>query len=172
MAGERPLQSHHRRSAQSRARLCRSLVSAKGLWDPPPNNSTGSSESWHMKSSPKRIVIFGINYAPELPGIAPYTTAVAEHYASEGHWVRVVTGVPHYPQWRGRAVPAGIGAGNPSVVRYRHFVPQQANALGRMAYEATWFISASRSLASQGVEVVIGIVPSLSGGVLALVASA
>ena len=124
-----------------------------------------------MKSSPKRIVIFGINYAPELTGIAPYTTAVAEHYASEGHWVRVVTGVPHYPQWRGRAVPAGIGAGNPSVVRYRHFVPQQANALGRMAYEATWFISASRSLASQGVEVVIGIVPSLSGGLLALLGS-
>jgi putative colanic acid biosynthesis glycosyltransferase WcaI len=121
-----------------------------------------------LSSLPKRIVIFGINYAPELTGIAPYTTELAEHYAAQGHAVRVVTGVPHYPQWRRLAVPATNGVSNPSVVRYRHFVPSHANALGRMTYEITWFASASRSLASPGVDAVIGIVPSLSGGLLAL----
>jgi putative colanic acid biosynthesis glycosyltransferase WcaI len=124
-----------------------------------------------LSALPKRIVIFGINYAPELTGIAPYTTELAEHYAAQGHAVRVVTGIPHYPEWRRLAVPPPNRFKNPNVVRYRHFVPGQPTALGRMTYEATWFASASRSLASRGVDAVIGIVPSLSGGLLAVMGS-
>src|SRR5439155_5924283 len=45
------------------------------------------------------LVLYGINYAPETTGIAPYTTALAEHWA-ESHRVSVVTGFPHYPAWR------------------------------------------------------------------------
>jgi putative colanic acid biosynthesis glycosyltransferase WcaI len=104
-----------------------------------------------------------------MTGIAPYTTELAEHYASQGHDVRVVTGVPHYPEWRRLPIPAPNGVKNPGVLRFRHFVPRRPNAIGRMAYEATWLLSASRSLAGTGVDAVVGIVPSMSGGLLAVI---
>lgn len=48
---------------------------------------------------PFSIRIYGINYAPEETGIAPYTTGLAEHLAASGHRVSVATGLPHYPAW-------------------------------------------------------------------------
>jgi colanic acid biosynthesis glycosyl transferase WcaI len=47
-----------------------------------------------------RILIYGINYAPELVGIGKYTAEMAEWLASKGHDVRVVVSPPHYPAWR------------------------------------------------------------------------
>jgi colanic acid biosynthesis glycosyl transferase WcaI len=46
-----------------------------------------------------RIVIHGINYAPELIGVGRYTGEFAEYAAGQGHAVEVVTAVPHYPGW-------------------------------------------------------------------------
>jgi len=40
-----------------------------------------------------------------------------------------------------------------------------------MFYEATWFVSALRAARRSGADVVIGVVPSLSGGMLALLAA-
>jgi colanic acid biosynthesis glycosyl transferase WcaI len=54
-----------------------------------------------------RILILGINYAPELTGIGKYTGEMAERLALRGHQVRVVTAPPYYPEWRlGKAYPA------------------------------------------------------------------
>ncbi|MHB1238598.1 MAG: WcaI family glycosyltransferase [Gallionella sp.] len=47
-----------------------------------------------------RILIVGINYAPELTGIGKYTGETAEWLVKRGHEVRVVTAPPYYPQWR------------------------------------------------------------------------
>ncbi|WP_035384804.1 glycosyltransferase WbuB [Ferriphaselus sp. R-1] len=47
-----------------------------------------------------RILIHGINYAPELTGIGKYTGEMAEWLAAQGHDVRVVTAPPYYPQWK------------------------------------------------------------------------
>ena len=47
-----------------------------------------------------RVLVLGLNYAPEPTGIAPYTSGLAEGLAARGHQVRVLTGLPHYPQWR------------------------------------------------------------------------
>jgi len=47
-----------------------------------------------------RILIHGINFAPELTGIGKYSGEMAEWFASRGHEVRVVTAPPYYPQWR------------------------------------------------------------------------
>lgn len=47
-----------------------------------------------------RITVVGINYTPEVTGIAPYTTGFAEGMARAGHQVEVVTAPPHYPEWR------------------------------------------------------------------------
>lgn len=48
----------------------------------------------------KRIVIYGINYAPEIAGVGRYTGEIGEYLASLGHEVRVITTPPHYPGWK------------------------------------------------------------------------
>lgn len=47
-----------------------------------------------------RILVYGINYSPELTGIGKYTGEMVEWMASQGHEVRVVTAPPYYPQWQ------------------------------------------------------------------------
>jgi glycosyltransferase involved in cell wall biosynthesis len=118
----------------------------------------------------RRILIFGFNYAPELTGIAPYTTALAEHYAQLGHRVRVITGVPHYPAWRPLPIPPSTPGSNPALTRCRHFIPKRPTVAGRMLFEATWFATASRALPGAACDVVVGIIPNLAAGVLAWLA--
>ena len=47
-----------------------------------------------------RILIYTYNYFPEPIGIAPLVTELAEGLVKRGHEVRVVTGMPNYPQRR------------------------------------------------------------------------
>ncbi|TCL72985.1 WcaI family glycosyltransferase [Rhizobium sp. BK251] len=51
------------------------------------------------------ILIYGMNYAPEMAGVGRYTGEIAEHLAALGSQVTVVTCPPHYPGW---AVPKGF----------------------------------------------------------------
>ncbi|WP_017317779.1 glycosyltransferase family 4 protein [Mastigocladopsis repens] len=45
-----------------------------------------------------QILIYSYNYHPEPIGIAPLMTELAEGLVKRGHSVRVVTGMPNYPQ--------------------------------------------------------------------------
>ncbi|MEM9244645.1 MAG: WcaI family glycosyltransferase [Cyanobacteria bacterium P01_F01_bin.153] len=47
-----------------------------------------------------KILIYSYNYHPEPIGIAPLMTELAEGLAARGHQVRVLTGMPNYPQRR------------------------------------------------------------------------
>ncbi|NHQ88515.1 glycosyltransferase WbuB [Iodobacter sp. HSC-16F04] len=47
-----------------------------------------------------KILVYGINYSPEMTGIGKYTGEMAEWLAAQGHEVRVVTAPPYYPQWQ------------------------------------------------------------------------
>ncbi|MEB3232830.1 MAG: glycosyltransferase family 4 protein [Leptolyngbyaceae bacterium] len=47
-----------------------------------------------------RILIYSYNYHPEPIGIAPLMTQLAEGLVKRGHQVRVITGMPNYPQRR------------------------------------------------------------------------
>jgi colanic acid biosynthesis glycosyl transferase WcaI len=51
-------------------------------------------------SSPVRILIHGINFAPELVGVGKYTGEMAEWLAERGHDVRAVTAPPFNPEWK------------------------------------------------------------------------
>ncbi|TME68594.1 MAG: glycosyltransferase, partial [Chloroflexi bacterium] len=120
------------------------------------------------------LVLYGINYAPETTGIAPYTTALAEHWA-ESHRVSVVTGFPHYPAWRTSANDRRMWAhetrNGARVLRRRHYVPSRQSALRRAAYEAS-FLASGALARCERPDAVVGVVPSLSGGVLARLAAA
>lgn len=47
-----------------------------------------------------RVLIHGINYAPEQIGTGKYTAEMSEWLAQRGHEVRVVTAPPYYPAWK------------------------------------------------------------------------
>jgi len=47
-----------------------------------------------------RVLVCGMNYAPEPVGIGRYTAEMAEWLAERGHEVRVVAAPPHYPAWK------------------------------------------------------------------------
>lgn len=47
-----------------------------------------------------RILIHGMNHAPEFTGVGRYTGEIAAYLAARGHEVCVVTAPPHYPAWR------------------------------------------------------------------------
>lgn len=62
-----------------------------------------------------KILVYGINYSPELTGIGKYTGEMVAWMAREGHEVRVITAPPYYPQWKvGDGAIAGKRARLPS----------------------------------------------------------
>jgi colanic acid biosynthesis glycosyl transferase WcaI len=48
----------------------------------------------------RRILIYGINYAPEMLGTGRFTGEIGAYLANNGFDVCVVTAPPHYPGWR------------------------------------------------------------------------
>lgn len=113
-----------------------------------------------------RIQILAINYSPERTGIAPYATALARHL-SERHDVIVITGLPHYPDWRvspeHRCWRREERDGDVRVVRLSHYVPRSPSAVGRAAYEVTWAARAAIAGLRIPTDVVIAVVPALLG---------
>ena len=45
-----------------------------------------------------KILLYGINFSPELTGIGKYTGEMAAWLSAVGHDVRVVTAPPYYPK--------------------------------------------------------------------------
>jgi glycosyltransferase involved in cell wall biosynthesis len=90
-----------------------------------------------------RITLIGINYAPEITGIAPYTTGMAEGMATKGHDITVITGFPHYPEWRVAEPYRGMHRlteeiNGVTVRRVKHYVPEHPTAVGRILLEASF----------------------------------
>lgn len=89
------------------------------------------------------ILILGINYAPEVTGIAPYTTGIARGLAAEGHRVQVLTSFPHYPAWRTEdGYEKGLRRrewdGGVEVIRVRHPLPANPVGVGRVLMETVF----------------------------------
>jgi colanic acid biosynthesis glycosyl transferase WcaI len=95
-----------------------------------------------------RVTIVGLNYAPERSGIAPYTTGLAEGLVAQGHSVRVVTSVPHYPEWK---IPKGYTAKSErdtlwrgvAIRRVRPRVPIIPSSIKRSIFELSFGIRAA-----------------------------
>lgn len=101
-----------------------------------------------------RLLIYGINYAPELTGIGRYTGEMAEWLAGRGHEVRVVTAPPYYPHWK---VSPGYSAHSyrrdhkkgVTVWRCPLWVPQRPSGASRLLHLATFAISSAPVVLSQ-----------------------
>jgi len=120
-----------------------------------------------------RVLIIGINYRPEPTAVGPYTAGLAEHLAARGDEVTVLTGLPSYPGWRlMRGTPRRLLAterlDGVTVVRAAHYIPAAQTAAKRAVYEGTFGLTGLlASLWLGRPDAILGVVPSLSGGILA-----
>ena len=112
-----------------------------------------------------RVAFIGLHYEPEPSGNAPYTAGMARMLAGEGHYVQVVTGVPHYPQWRRRdgyrrwRIEETLGGVR--VKRLWHPVPRRPSLLTRAAMELFWGLRAGCALFRIRADVVVIVSPAL-----------
>jgi glycosyltransferase involved in cell wall biosynthesis len=113
----------------------------------------------------REVLITGLNFAPEQTGIAPYTTALARHLAAEGTSVTVVTGHPHYPEWRlhpgfedARPVAEEGGV---ELVRVKHPIPGNPTGLSRILMEAVFALRSGRELWHRRSDVALVVSPAL-----------
>lgn len=122
-----------------------------------------------------RILVVGLNYAPEEIGIARYTTGMAEMLAARGHRVTVVAGKPFYPQWRVYEGHRGGGytresRGGVEVVRCPIYVPENPTAARRILHLASFALAALPVAVSAAFrrradrpQIVLGVAPALLG---------
>ncbi len=47
-----------------------------------------------------KILIYGLNFSPELTGIGKYTGEMVHWLTQQGHECRIVTAPPYYPDWK------------------------------------------------------------------------
>ncbi len=98
-----------------------------------------------------RVIVWGINYAPEFTGIAPHNVALCEFLYDRGHNVEMVTTFPYYPTWqkrpedRGQLYRTDLIKGVP-VHRCWHFVPMRVSALKRILHEASFIFTSTLRL--------------------------
>lgn len=90
-----------------------------------------------------KVVLWGINYAPESIGIAPFNRELGEYLVDCGHDVTAVTSFPYYPQWkknpgdRGRWYRAEK-TGGVKIRRCWCYVPTRVTTLRRIAHELSF----------------------------------
>jgi colanic acid biosynthesis glycosyl transferase WcaI len=121
-----------------------------------------------------RLALICLNFPPEPTGVAAYTGALADDLAKRGADVRVITGMPHYPQWQvydgyGRS---GIETSDRLVVaRRRHSVPAKPELFNRLAMELTFGLNAVMARWNRP-DVVVLVSPALFSSILACLKAA
>jgi colanic acid biosynthesis glycosyl transferase WcaI len=121
-----------------------------------------------------RLLIHGINYAPELVGIGRYTGELGAWLRSRGHAVTVLAAPPYYPEWRVRAAyrrPAwrrewleGV-----EVLRAPLYTPARVTGKGRVLHELSFGASCLAwwpSLWARPWDAVLAICPLLQSGLV------
>jgi colanic acid biosynthesis glycosyl transferase WcaI len=101
-----------------------------------------------------KLLLYGINFAPEMTGIGKYTGEMAQWLAAQGHEVRVVTAPPYYPAW---AVWQGYSATRftreqwhgVDVLRAPLWVPRKPTGLRRLLHLGSFALTSLPSLFGQ-----------------------
>jgi colanic acid biosynthesis glycosyl transferase WcaI len=124
-----------------------------------------------------RILIYGLNYSPELTGIGKYTGEMADWLARRGHEVRVVTAPPYYPAWkiredyRGKWYHKEHAEGAPLVHRTPLYVPARPTGIKRIVHLISFVMGSFPVMLRQMYwqpDVVFTVEPTFFGTPLAL----
>ena len=129
-----------------------------------------------------RVLIVGLNYAPEPVGIGPYTQGLAQALSENGAKVEAVVANPYYPHWQ--TLPAYAGKswrreqdGAVRVIRCPIYVPAQPSGPKRIIHLASFMVSAllpalrAALRRDQRPDLVITVAPALLGVLTAWLAA-
>ncbi|QIB34274.1 WcaI family glycosyltransferase [Ancylobacter pratisalsi] len=128
-----------------------------------------------------KILIHGLNCAPEKVGIAVYTSEMAEALVARGHEVHVVCGQPYYPAWK---IAEGHSAwlyqsetrGGVQITRVPHYIPAQPSGAKRLIHHASFAATSLPPLLAKAVsfrpDVVLAVAPSLVAAPMARLTAA
>ena len=122
-----------------------------------------------------KILVWGINYAPEATGIAPCNVAMCEAFRRAGHDVRMLTTFAYYPSWEKSPADAGRlyrtdQIRDVPVHRCWHYVPRRVSALRRIIHEGSFVLTSFlRALALPRFDVAVVVSPPLLLGAAAAV---
>jgi colanic acid biosynthesis glycosyl transferase WcaI len=117
-----------------------------------------------------RILLYGLNFAPEPTGIGKYSGELAEALRAAGHEIRVVTAPPYYPSWKladgyeGVRYRAEYPAPNLQVLRCPIWVPTRLSGLTRLLHLISFALTSLPIIIRQRFwrpEAVILVVPTM-----------
>ena len=117
-----------------------------------------------------KVIIYGINYSPELTGVGKYTGELSEWLSDKGHNVKVITGQPYYPDWK---IFEGFNSvfysiekkKNLKIIRCPHYVPAKPSGLKRIIHLLSFSFSSLPIIFNQiffKPDVILFIEPPLS----------
>lgn len=126
-----------------------------------------------------RLLVYGLNYLPELTGIGKYTGEMCAWLASRGHTVHAVCAVPYYPEWQ---VPKAYRRGlyrteerdGVMVHRTRLYVPTKPTTTSRLLHLCSFAVASLPQLLrrrSVRADVLIAVEPTLFCAPAALMAA-
>ena len=127
-----------------------------------------------------KVLILGLNYAPEPLGVGKYSGELSRWLVQRGHEVTVVTGMPYYPAWR---VAPGFRAwryqwqrdGGVRVLRCPILVRPGEGAIGRILILVSFALSSLLPCLWLGLvrrpDLVIAVEPTVAGAPNALLAA-
>ena len=127
-----------------------------------------------------KLLVLGLNYAPEAIGIGPYTTGLATSLAAKGHAVAVIAATPYYPAWNvpkeyrallpRRSIENGV-----DVTRCPIYVPARPSGAKRILHHISFGLSALlpmlRRARAMRPDVVLAVAPSLIAAPVARLAA-
>lgn len=117
-----------------------------------------------------KILVLGLNHAPEPVGIGPYTAGAIAALAAAGHEVRLVTAKPYYPDWQVSAADRRPFyrreyAGGARLCRCPLYVPRHPSGRRRLAHHFSFALAALPPMLAIALrfrpELVLTIAPSL-----------
>jgi colanic acid biosynthesis glycosyl transferase WcaI len=111
-----------------------------------------------------RVLLYGLNYAPEPVGIGKYTGELAEWLAQRGHQVRVIAAPQYFPEWRAKDNSYHLQTHKTVAIwRCPLWVPRQPSGLNRLLHLASFAASSLVPLLGQArwrPDVVITVAPA------------
>lgn len=98
--------------------------------------------------SKKELIVYGINFAPELTGIGKYTSDMVDWLVEKNVKCTVITSFPYYPYWQVQKPYSGFFykkevANNGLLTIYRCpiYVPKKVSGFNRILHEASFLFS-------------------------------
>lgn len=94
-----------------------------------------------------KILLYGINFAPELTGIGKYSGEMASWLSDNNNKVRVITSPPYYPDWKINSNYKNKFSRektkNLEVIRCPLFIPKKPNNIKRIIHLLSFSISST-----------------------------